>query len=479
MRKILLGLFLAVAAGAAAQNQNRIAFTAGFHGSSVKPMWNPSPLALDSFNSTTSRTGIHLGFQATLPLGKKSLFRFQPGIQYWAKGATQSQVLDTAQTRLQRFTDEQFTNYIEIPLNLALALPLGEKTRFIVGAGPQVSLFYNGKISQTSSDTTGKFTFSDLSDLPVGSGEGQHRVAHLTVNALAGFEFGRVFLTANWSQGVTPYLTQNNQDFKHSTMGATLGIYLGRQQDDKQQKPAKDTDKDGVPDSEDACPTEPGSALTNGCPDRDGDGIADNVDACPGRKGPAENRGCPWPDSDGDGVLDKDDKCPNVAGSAKYGGCPIPDTDKDGLNDEEDKCPQEAGPKENGGCPVPEPKQPEVKKEVVEKVNTAARKIAFEHAKAALMPASLPVLDEVAALMQQHPELKISVEGHTSNAGNAAANQVLSEQRAKAVKAYLETKGVAAERITATGYGPTRPINNGKSEAEQAENRRVELKLSH
>jgi hypothetical protein len=49
-----------------------------------------------------------------------------------------------------------------------------------------------------------------------------------------------------------------------------------------------------------------------GCPDTDKDGIADKDDKCPTVAGPKENAGCPWPDTDGDGVLDKDDKCPKV-----------------------------------------------------------------------------------------------------------------------------------------------------------------------
>src|SRR3989339_516784 len=56
-------------------------------------------------------------------------------------------------------------------------------------------------------------------------------------------------------------------------------------------------------------------------------------------------------DTDKDGINDKDDKCPTVAGIAKYNGCPVPDTDKDGVNDEEDKCPSIKGARENNGCP--------------------------------------------------------------------------------------------------------------------------------
>jgi hypothetical protein len=59
-----------------------------------------------------------------------------------------------------------------------------------------------------------------------------------------------------------------------------------------------------------------------GCPDTDKDGVADKDDKCPTVAGPKENAGCPFPDTDGDGVLDKDDKCPEVKGTVANNGCP-------------------------------------------------------------------------------------------------------------------------------------------------------------
>ena len=135
-----------------------------------------------------------------------------------------------------------------------------------------------------------------------------------------------------------------------------------------------DTDKDGIYDEEDACPTEPGPLSTMGCPDTDNDGIADKDDDCPEVAGLANMGGCPdgdgdgvrdiddacpteagvkalmgCPDADGDGVADKDDKCPNEAGIASLMGCP--DGDGDGIADGDDNCPAEAGTAANGGCP--------------------------------------------------------------------------------------------------------------------------------
>jgi Thrombospondin type 3 repeat len=114
----------------------------------------------------------------------------------------------------------------------------------------------------------------------------------------------------------------------------------------------RDSDLDGVNDTDDKCPDTKGLAKLDGCPDMDGDGIADYQDKCPEVIGQARYQGCPIPDTDKDGINDDADECPTVFGYARYQGCLIPDTDGDGVNEEEDKCPQEAGPASNKGCPL-------------------------------------------------------------------------------------------------------------------------------
>lgn len=108
-----------------------------------------------------------------------------------------------------------------------------------------------------------------------------------------------------------------------------------------------DRDNDGIMDSEDACPDTYGQKVLKGCPDADGDGIADQNDKCPDTPGMRRFEGCP--DTDGDDVIDSEDVCPNVAGLAKFSGCP--DTDGDGIIDSEDKCPTVAGIAAAAGCP--------------------------------------------------------------------------------------------------------------------------------
>ncbi|MBS1496601.1 MAG: OmpA family protein [Bacteroidetes bacterium] len=233
-----------------------------------------------------------------------------------------------------------------------------------------------------------------------------------------------------------------------------------------------DRDNDGVVDSLDKCPDTPGIAALQGCPDRDGDGIADGDDKCPDVAGTAKYQGCPVPDTDGDGINDEMDKCPNVKGFARYQGCPIPDTDGDGVNDEEDKCPTRPGPATNQGCPV-------IAKEVVDKINYAAKNIFFATGSSKLLAKSYKSLNEVAKLLADDETLQLSIDGHTDNTGKADKNQTLSEARANAVKTYLASKGVADTRMTATGYGQDKPVADNKTAAGRAKNRRVEMTVKN
>lgn len=236
--------------------------------------------------------------------------------------------------------------------------------------------------------------------------------------------------------------------------------------------PPADTDKDGIVDSLDACPDVAGLAAFNGCPDSDGDGIPDKDDKCPQVKGLAKYQGCPIPDSDNDGINDEEDKCPNVAGVAKYQGCPIPDSDGDGVNDEEDKCPALAGPASNQGCP-------EIKEEIKKRIDVAAKNVFFATGSSKLLSKSFKSLNEVVKVLNEDPNLKLDIEGHTDNTGKPDKNQILSESRAKSVLDYLTSKGVNAARLVSAGYGQDQPIADNKTAAGRAKNRRVDLKLHY
>jgi OmpA-OmpF porin, OOP family len=229
-----------------------------------------------------------------------------------------------------------------------------------------------------------------------------------------------------------------------------------------------DRDGDGVLDANDKCPDVAGLASLGGCPDKDSDGITDAEDKCPDAAGLAKYGGCPIPDTDADGVNDEDDKCPTVKGLARYQGCPIPDTDGDGVNDEEDKCKDRAGTAANQGCP-------EISKAVIDKINYVAKNVFFATGSAKLLPKSFKALDEAAKLLKEDESLMVDVDGHTDATGKEDKNQALSEARASSVKAYLVSKGIADSRLTATGYGATKPVADNKTAAGKAKNRRTEL----
>lgn len=101
--------------------------------------------------------------------------------------------------------------------------------------------------------------------------------------------------------------------------------------------------------------------------------------------------------------------------------------------------------------------------------------IHFDTGKAVILPDSENILGEIVKMLQQNADLKLRVEGHTDNQGNAAANQLLSEKRAQAVVAWLTAHGIPAARLSSKGLGQTKPLADNGSEDGRTQNRRVEL----
>nr|HMR07266.1 OmpA family protein [Polyangiaceae bacterium] len=214
--------------------------------------------------------------------------------------------------------------------------------------------------------------------------------------------------------------------------------------------------------------------------DRDRDGVLDETDRCPDQYGevkePPERLGCP-PDRDADGISDMDDRCPDVPGVASVEpakhGCPA-DRDGDGIFDEDDACPTERGKKtedpKTHGCPDA------VRVEgtqivILEQVNFATGSDQIEASSFALLAA-------VASAMNEHPEIvRVAVDGHTDNVGNAEKNMDLSRRRALSVLRWLVEHQVDERRLEARGFGPRRPIADNTTGAGKAKNRRVEFQI--
>ena len=101
----------------------------------------------------------------------------------------------------------------------------------------------------------------------------------------------------------------------------------------------------------------------------------------------------------------------------------------------------------------------------------------FETGKATLQPTSFAVLDELVAYLNRKDDEKIELGGHTDNVGSVASNLKLSMDRANTVRAYLLTKGIDPDRVTAKGYGMSEPIEDNRTEEGRAKNRRTEVKI--
>ncbi|MEM7105506.1 MAG: OmpA family protein [Bacteroidota bacterium] len=103
--------------------------------------------------------------------------------------------------------------------------------------------------------------------------------------------------------------------------------------------------------------------------------------------------------------------------------------------------------------------------------------IHFDYNKATLKPTSLKEIRKIVDLMAEHPNLKISIEGHTDSDGSETSNQTLSEERAEAVRIAMINFGIAGERLTSKGLGESNPIDSNETHEGKARNRRVEFVL--
>lgn len=150
-----------------------------------------------------------------------------------------------------------------------------------------------------------------------------------------------------------------------------------------------------------------------------------------------------------------------------------PDRDGDGVADPDDACPEQAG-RDAQGCPVDGPRLTRDQIVVTDHIH-------FATGRAELLPESHGLLLRVVSLLEEHPDLQVRVEGHADATGRDELNQRLSEQRAAAVRAFLvhaaRDEGAMAARLTALGFGESRPIDTNATEQGRAANRRVEFRL--
>jgi outer membrane protein OmpA-like peptidoglycan-associated protein len=105
-------------------------------------------------------------------------------------------------------------------------------------------------------------------------------------------------------------------------------------------------------------------------------------------------------------------------------------------------------------------------------------KVQFEFGSAQLLEVSFPLLDDVAKVLVDNPQIEsLQVEGHTDDVGGDSANKKLSQSRAESVKKYLTSKGVAAKRLVAKGFGEEKPLVDNTTPENRDANRRVEFNI--
>ncbi len=103
--------------------------------------------------------------------------------------------------------------------------------------------------------------------------------------------------------------------------------------------------------------------------------------------------------------------------------------------------------------------------------------IYFEHDRTDFMPRGVKQLNELLAFMKKYPTLQIEIRGHTDNVGTPEYNQDLSFRRAGAVAWFLKKRGIAADRLTTSGFGATQPVGSNITSVGRSLNRRVEIKV--
>ncbi len=165
-------------------------------------------------------------------------------------------------------------------------------------------------------------------------------------------------------------------------------------------------------------------------------------------------------DSDKDGVPDNLDRCPDTPEGVVVDaqGCPV-DSDGDGVPDYMDDCPNTPkGASVNAkGC------------------WSYASVALFDLNSYSIKPEAYSMLNEVVSILEDNPEIKVDIQGHTDNYGTADYNMKLSEKRAESVKTYLVDKGVDPKRLSTKGFGFSQPVAGNETKAGRAQNRRVQF----
>ncbi len=210
----------------------------------------------------------------------------------------------------------------------------------------------------------------------------------------------------------------------------------------------RDTDGDGVQDKIDRCPNTPAGAIVDatGCPlDSDADGVYDGIDQCPNTPAGAvvDARGCPQ-DADGDGVYDGIDRCPNTP---------------QGVEVDQYGCEKKETSFASGGVVI------------LSDVN-------YDFNQTDIKPQDVSLLNNIGKFMEDNPNVRVEIRGHTDAIGSQEYNQALGQRRAQSAVSYLtQNFRLDAGRFQVVSYGEDRPLATNATAFGRAQNRRVEFQI--
>ena len=248
-------------------------------------------------------------------------------------------------------------------------------------------------------------------------------------------------------------------------------------------RPDLDIDNDGVEDCVEGCPPAKSADGTVPLCDRCTQGTPEQTREDADQF--EDQDGCPDIDNDKDGLLDTIDKCPLQPGPPSTSGCP--DEDGDGFADALDACPDALGvswaqnpewklknSKGGDGCP-PMLTLVVIKKDRIE----IKQQVQFDTGMATIKPISAKLLAEVGTVLRASPDIKkVSIEGHTDDVGDDETNLKLSQSRADSVRRWLiDKEKLNPELLVAVGLGEDKPIASNRTKMGRQQNRRSEFNV--
>lgn len=393
IRKKLLFLSIPLLLNQTASSQIRLFLTGGVQSASVEESNSLADWSTEVLPFLKNRTGAKIGLTGDIPFRPTSAWSLRPGLLYSAKGNKFLRNTDPTTDPDGYYKRESNLNadYFDIPLLLNYNIRLSPEIKAFIGAGPAASVFY-------SVNKTEKF-YSDLEIVSTevkgetGKDPGKYKTAYFSANASAGFDFGGIMLSADYSRGLTDFYTEAyDGSFQHQTIGVSLHIRIARQKDLTPAKTPRQKPVQTLPQIDTVQPAPP---------------VA---------------------------VQDK----PVIIVEEKAVDTPV--------------------------VTIPNSHQ---------RIAEIATQIQFGFGSIKVDSAYYPALNEIVDLLKADRSMKLIIEGHTDDRGLPERNKLVSQQRANAIRNYLISKGINADRLKSVGFGPDKPIADNSTEEGRAKNRRV------